>query len=102
MKENTDGRFRVEVVDGDGNVRIGDAHGNPLTIEGLVAEMKASETYAAAFASSGASGTGSSKTNSTSARTNGKVMSVDGSDLAGMSANLADIASGKVEVNMGQ
>lgn len=53
-----DGKVAVEVLDKDGNVRIGDAKGNPMTIEGLVAEMKSSEAYGRAFEGSGQSGTG--------------------------------------------
>lgn len=53
-----DGRFKVEVVDADGNSRIADAKGTPMGIKDLIAEMKASETFGRAFDASGNSGSG--------------------------------------------
>lgn len=53
-----DGKFVTEVIDGAGNVRIGDAQGNPMTIKGLVAEMRASDTFARAFDGDGTTGGG--------------------------------------------
>lgn len=50
--------FKVEVVGADGNVRIGDAKGAPMTIAQLVAEMKASDTFGRAFDGEGTTGTG--------------------------------------------
>lgn len=58
VKEQDDGNFVVEVVDKDGNARIGNAKGEPMTIKDLVAEMKASEAFGRAFEASGQSGSG--------------------------------------------
>lgn len=56
--KESDGRFVVEVVDGDGNAKIADAKGTPMDIKALVAEMKASDTFGRAFEGSGQSGSG--------------------------------------------
>lgn len=53
-----DGEFFVEVIDKEGNVRIGDTKGNPMTIAQLVEEMRGSEIYGRAFEGEGTSGTG--------------------------------------------
>lgn len=58
MRELEDGRFVVEVLDESGNVRIGDTHGNPMTIPQLVDEMKNNEQYAPAFKGTGSTGSG--------------------------------------------
>lgn len=58
------GRFAAKVVDRDGNPRIGDANGEPMTINQLVAEMRQSEIYGRAFEASGASGSGASQSRS--------------------------------------
>ncbi len=50
--------FKVEVIGKDGNVRIGDSKGQPMTIEELVAEMKASDTFGRAFEGDGTTGGG--------------------------------------------
>lgn len=56
--EGDGGKFRVEVIDGDGNVRIADASGTPMDIGGLVKEMRDSSTFGRAFDGEGASGSG--------------------------------------------
>ena len=66
-----DGRFLVEVVDADGNVRIGDGKGTPLDLDGLVAEMRASDTFARAFDGEGHSGSGKQQDAPGGARTKG-------------------------------
>lgn len=53
-----DGRFVARVVDENGNSRIGDAKGTPMTIKQLVDEMKFSEVYGRAFEATYARGTG--------------------------------------------
>ena len=57
-----DGRFAVEVVDDDGNVKI-NGKGDPITISELVAEMKASDEFGRAFDASGKSGAGMAQMN---------------------------------------
>jgi hypothetical protein len=58
VKETEAGDFIVEVVDKDGNARIGDARGGAMDLRGLVAEMRESDTYARAFDGDGHSGSG--------------------------------------------
>ena len=58
VKETDNGRFAVEIVDGEGNARIKDSSGAPMTIKDLVAEMRASEKFGRAFEASGQSGAG--------------------------------------------
>lgn len=53
-----DGKYFVEVVDKDGNARIGNSKGDPMTISDLVQEMRKSETFGRAFEGSGQSGGG--------------------------------------------
>lgn len=56
--KEVDGKFYVEVIDKDGNARIADGKGTPMTIQGLVAEMRGSDTFGRAFEGSGNSGSG--------------------------------------------
>ena len=60
-----DGEYTAVVKDAKGNVRIGNAKGEPMTIAELVAEFKASDDYAAAFSGSGASGSGAAGSSTT-------------------------------------
>lgn len=53
-----DGRYVVEVIDKDGNARIGNAKGDPMTISELVQEMRKSEAFGRAFEGLGQSGGG--------------------------------------------
>jgi hypothetical protein len=53
-----DGRYVVEVVDKDGNARIGNSNGDPMTIKDLVQEMRQSETFGRAFEGTGNTGSG--------------------------------------------
>lgn len=55
--------FKVEVIDKDGSVRIGDSKGSPMSIKELVAEMRNSETFGRAFEGDGQTGTGKQKSN---------------------------------------
>lgn len=54
----SDGKYFVEVVDKDGNARIGNSKGDPMTINDLVQEMRKSEAFGRAFDGSGQSGGG--------------------------------------------
>lgn len=56
--ETDDGKFKVDVVDGEGNVRVGDAAGNPMSLDQLVDEFKGKDAFAPLFAASGQSGGG--------------------------------------------
>jgi len=51
-----DGKFNVEVIDGNGNPRIKDAKGTPMTVEDLVVEMRADKRFAVAFESNAKGG----------------------------------------------
>lgn len=53
-----DGKYVVEVVDAEGNARIGNSKGDPMTIKDLVQEMRQSEEFGRAFEGSGHSGGG--------------------------------------------
>lgn len=55
-----DGRFAARVIDKDGNPRIGDAQGTPMTIAQLRDELKASDTYKRAFDANPNGGSGAS------------------------------------------
>lgn len=56
LKDGEDGV--VEVIDREGNVRIGDAQGKPMTVDQLVEEMSKSEKFSQGFAGTGHSGGG--------------------------------------------
>lgn len=65
-RELDNGQFVVEVVGADGNVRVGDAQGNPMTIPQLVEEMSKDETFAVAFPGTGQTGSGQTGNNAPS------------------------------------
>lgn len=58
VRKTEDGRRIVEVIDKDGNVRIANAKGDPMTITDLVQEMRKSEAFGRAFEGTGNSGSG--------------------------------------------
>lgn len=58
VREAEGGKYLVEVVDKDGNARIGNAKGDPMTISDLVQEMRRSDAFGRAFEGSGQSGSG--------------------------------------------
>lgn len=65
VRKLEDGRHVVDVVDKDGNVRIANSKGDPMTIAGLVQEMRKSEAFGRAFEGTGNSGSGTRPTSST-------------------------------------
>ena len=71
LKEADDGTFSQEVIDAEGNPRIGDAKGAPMTVDQLVEEMSKSDKFAQGFAGSGNSGAGSRQGNDTTTTTKG-------------------------------
>jgi len=101
MMKNTEGRFYPEVINDNGDQRVGDSDGSPMTIHQLILEMKAQKTFAAGFpgANSSGGGGGGSSDSGTHTKTSG-VKTVAASDGKGMSASLEDIASGKTQVDM--
>lgn len=52
-----DGKFTVEVIGKDGNARV-NSKAEPMSIDELVAEMRASDTFSRAFEGDGQSGSG--------------------------------------------
>lgn len=58
LKEVDGGKFLVEVIDKEGNPRIGDSKGTPMTVGQLVAEMRQSDTFGRAFEGTGQTGSG--------------------------------------------
>lgn len=58
VKESDDGEFTVEIIDKAGNVRIGNSKGEPMTLTGLLAEMRETEAFGRAFDGEGQSGSG--------------------------------------------
>ena len=60
-------KYVARVVNDKGEIRIGDAEGKPMTIAGLVTEMRGLPEFAGAFESSGASGSGALSGRGTSA-----------------------------------
>lgn len=94
-----DGEPRAVVVDAKGDPRIGDAKGNPMTIEQLVEEFKNDPDYGANFQSSGATGSGAPTRKAEgpgAGRAGAKSVSIN--DQAGLNDNLEAIAKGLVTV----
>jgi hypothetical protein len=100
--------YVVEILNSDGSVRISPKAGStaPMVLEELIEEMSKSTEFARAFDASGASGsgnTGASGAGSTGAAgsftpaTKG-AKAIRADDSAGLSANLEDVASGKVTI----
>lgn len=59
FKTDSIGELGYEIVDAQGNKRIGDQHGNDMTLEQLFNELRDNEHTAGAFNGSGQSGSGS-------------------------------------------
>lgn len=102
MAKNSDGKFIPEVIYENGTPRIGDNEGNPMTVNQLVSEMKGQETFASAFKGVNSTGSGihGSSNNSGNNNNNKNIKVVASTDQKGMTANLEDISTGKVKVNM--
>jgi hypothetical protein len=93
-----DGGLAVEVLDGEGAVRLSPASGStaPMSIEEKVIEMKGEDVYAPAFGGSGATGGGA--TGRGPALTPGGQKTVSRSDPVAMGALAQEIKDGKVTV----
>lgn len=104
-------RFVAKVVDEKGIGRVGDGAGNPMTIPQLVAEMKAKESFQAAFTGTNSSGSGSGSGDSSdrgNANSGGGnndagkgAKSVNANDQGAINSNLESIASGETKVTHG-
>lgn len=100
MRQDDSGKFIAEVIDpATGHARVGDSQGNPMTIPQLVESYKANPDFAAAFAGTGATGSGSTGASgfSKAPGVTGK-KTISASDTKGMAANLDKIASGEIVV----
>lgn len=103
MTKDSNGRWKPEVVNANGNPRIGGTDGSDMTIQQLVQEMKGQDTFAACFTGANSKGSGkqsSSETNANKKSSNAKVVAA--SDQSAMSENIEDIAAGTTEVDMTQ
>ena len=98
MRRTDSGTFIAEVVDTEGNPRIGDTNGNPMTIPQLVEEMRASDSFARAFDGSGATGSGATNNTATSGTTTGRSRTISRFDQDSINASIEDIADGKVTI----
>lgn len=90
-----DGQFAPVVIDHKGHTRIGDK-GEPMTLEELVSEMRASKDYASAFEGVGSSGGGAVRPAPASG---GAATTVAAGDEQGFLSNLEGIAKGTVKVS---
>ena len=101
MVKNSAGKWYPEIVNNEGDPRVGDSDGTPMTIQQYIQEMKTQKTFAAAFPGANATGSGGSGSSESGKQTNtGNAKTVVASDGKGMSSNIEDIASGKVSVDM--
>lgn len=100
MRQTDGGQFIVEVVDRDGNPRIGDAQGNPMTIPQLVDEMRASDVFSRAFEPTGATGSGMTSSNGSPKPSGpGHSKTISRSDTRAIGQNLEAIASGEITLS---
>jgi len=99
MRRTDNGSFIAEVVDSTGNPRIGDAQGNPMTIPQLVEEMKSSDSFARAFNSSGATGSGATNNAVSTTGTTGRSRSISRFDQESLNSNIEKIASGEITLS---
>jgi hypothetical protein len=101
MKEGTDGNFYPEVVGDNGDPRVGDTAGNPMTILQKVQEMKTQTSFAPAFDGTQSSGSGGSSGGSgkQTPGTKGSIQS-DGSMI--QTDDLESVASGETTVVVNQ
>jgi len=101
MVKNAEGRFYPEVTNENGDPRVGDSDGSPMTIHQLILEMKGQKTFAAGFPGANSAGSGGSGSSEGGTQTKtSKVKVIAASDAKAMSANMEDIASGKTQVDM--
>lgn len=99
--KHTDNGYIPEVIDEQGNPRIGDAEGNPMKILELVREMKSQPVFAPAFTGSESTGSGKrGDANRGSASHSSSTRVIPASNKAATGSSIDDIASGKVTVDM--
>jgi hypothetical protein len=101
MIADSSGKFKPQVIDMNGNPRIGNVNGDDMTIDQFIGEMKTKDVFAAAFNGTNSSGPGNrGSEDGKSKNTPSKVKTIKASDSQAMSKNLEDIATGKVQVEM--
>lgn len=93
----TTNKVVIEVLDANGSPGIKDSQGTPMGMSDLVNEFKSNPVYAPAFKGSSAAGSGASG-GAKGAPNSGPVRTISVSDQRGLSANLEDIAAGKITV----
>ena len=96
MRKTDDGRYIAEVIDADGNPRVGDGSGNPMTIPQLIAEMKTQDDFADGFQGSGSSGSGSKGGDKNQHDKGQKTVTAAGSHVDNL--DIAKVATGEIEV----
>lgn len=97
-----DGRYVAQVIDANGNARIGNTNGDSMTVTQLVTEMKEKPEYAGAFEGTGSSGTdtkpaGSNDKQTITPKPGSKTISINDQD--GLDNSLEGMASGETTVN---
>ena len=95
------GEYKAQILDGNGHARIGNTNGDLMTMDQLVAEMKAKPEFAGAFEGTGSSGGGAKPGGSTDPKTKQPVTGsrvIDADDQDGLNNSLEDMASGKATV----
>jgi len=101
MTKGADGKFYPEVINDNGEPRIGDSKGSPMTIPQLIEEMKSNRVYAPAFVGANSSGSGNAASGSSASKSTSTVVKViAASDSQGLSSSIEDIAAGKAVVDM--
>jgi hypothetical protein len=99
--ENVDSPYLVEVINENGDPAVGDGAGNPMSIKQLIQKFKSSDDFASAFKASGTQGSGASNgAKGTQQQQSGNSRVLKTRDAKVLGANLDDIASGKVVVDM--
>jgi hypothetical protein len=73
--QEKDGKFFPEVIDQNGNPRVANSQGAPVTVADLVASMKADPIYGRAFEASQIGGSGAEQTNGGGGTANTKTRS---------------------------
>jgi hypothetical protein len=99
VKAVLEGDQYVAIVhDGQGNPRVADGSGQPMTIKQLAAEMAKDGDYAPLFGSKSKGGSGT-PSQGAAAGSQQQASTISKSDIAGASSRLDEIASGKLVVN---
>jgi len=100
MRETDTGDLVVKVVGPDGNERVGDSNGSPMTIDQLVKEIKEQPDYQVAFTgvAKGGTGTRTTETGGGTLQTSGGVLKISRGDQEAINNNFEKIATGEAVV----